>query len=250
MKWKVCLNGDDFDLNELSKHLKSPGLSIDKEEDGFFLKSTALEPLDSDKMVYEKAKELLQSVFGVAKSVIAANRPIEIAHLTRTNENGSTNRISFSFFEEKMNIRDSFEWEVAAANGTVTRGSSSSPMAEWIQLALTDENVAKAMKLMAEDGESWDSLYKLFELVRANLKEIYAKRIYEKGWATKEEISDFTQTANSYAAIGLEARHSVDKNDPPEVPMSHADAKGLVQKIVQAWISDKLREHGNSRRTK
>ncbi len=59
---------------------------------------------------------------------------------------------------------------------------------------------------------------------------------------TKDKISQFTHTANSQSALGDDARHGVDRNDPPKEPMSLSEADALIRNLLQKWLQWKCEE--------
>ena len=88
---------------------------------------------------------------------------------------------------------------------------------------------------------NWINLYKIYEIVDKDAGKI--KKIHRiEQWITKKKISDFKQTANSKRAIGDDARHGVDDNDPPKEPMSLSEAKALIMTLLQKWLQWKCEQ--------
>jgi len=65
------------------------------------------------------------------------------------------------------------------------------------------------------------------------------KEIVERGWATKASLELMERTANSPGAVGLEARHGVERTEPPRRPMLLADARNMIRSISIAWLDRK-----------
>lgn len=59
---------------------------------------------------------------------------------------------------------------------------------------------------------------------------------------TKDKISQFTHTANSQSAIGDDARHGVDRNDPPKEPMPKSEAEALIRNLLKQWLEWKCEQ--------
>lgn len=57
--------------------------------------------------------------------------------------------------------------------------------------------------------------HKVYELIRADV----GGEMFSKGWMTKAETSRFTRTADSVGGAGDEARHAVERTQPPPKPM-------------------------------
>jgi hypothetical protein len=49
----------------------------------------------------------------------------------------------------------------------------------------------------------------------------------------------FRRTANSFEAVGLDARHGVEQNQPPSTPMDLSEARSLITTLVHAWLRSK-----------
>ncbi|MBD1811084.1 hypothetical protein NDA07_18880 [Microcoleus vaginatus DQ-U2] len=59
---------------------------------------------------------------------------------------------------------------------------------------------------------------------------------------TKDKISQFTHTANSQSAIGDDARHGVERNDPPKEPMPKSEAVALIRNLLKQWLEWKCEQ--------
>lgn len=57
------------------------------------------------------------------------------------------------------------------------------------------------------------------------------------GGPSRKQLDLFNHTANSYAAIGDDARHGHTRTQPPEIPMTLVDAQSLVRELVTRWIA-------------
>ena len=55
-------------------------------------------------------------------------------------------------------------------------------------------------------------------------------------WIDKDKISQFTHTSNSQSAMGDDAPHGVDRNEPPKEPMSLSEADALIMTLLQKWL--------------
>ena len=100
----------------------------------------------------------------------------------------------------------------------------------WRKLAEEDEIVKNVFRQITDFEHNWINLYKVYEIVN---KDAGKKKIQQ--W-TKDKIGDFKRTANSQKAIGDDARHGVDDNDPPKEPMSLSEAKALIMTLLQKWL--------------
>ncbi|MFC6523029.1 hypothetical protein ACFQAT_28080 [Undibacterium arcticum] len=102
----------------------------------------------------------------------------------------------------------------------------------------SDSAVAKVMRLLvAEDSDAWVGLYRMLEVVKKDVGNEQA--LIATCWTNKPEYNRFTRTANSVSAVGDAARHGSEKDPPPENPMTLAEAKDYLYRIVQLWLQHK-----------
>ncbi|MEG4235702.1 hypothetical protein QUA40_27100 [Microcoleus sp. Pol11C3] len=112
----------------------------------------------------------------------------------------------------------------------------------WMKLAEEDEIVKNVFRQITDFEHNWINLYKVYEIVKKDAgRKNKIDRIEQ--WITKKKISHFTHTANSQSAIGDDARHGVDQNDPPKEPMSLSEADALIMTLLQKWLQWKCEQH-------
>jgi hypothetical protein len=110
------------------------------------------------------------------------------------------------------------------------------PPLDWVRLAQSDESVSRALRAFAQGGVRWSDLYHAFEIVQASV----GSRMYDKGWIAREQANLFSWTSNSPDAVGEQARHGHQRNEPPQNPMSEQDARPLIESLVRAWLDWKV----------
>ena len=64
--------------------------------------------------------------------------------------------------------------------------------------------------------------------------------MFDLGWVTKAAIDRFTQTANSAAAVGDDARHAHGRIPAPSKAMQLEEARELIRRLVQSWLGARL----------
>ena len=106
------------------------------------------------------------------------------------------------------------------------------PPQDWLRVAQSDESVSRALRVFAQGGVRWSDLYHAFEIVKGAV----GGRIYEEGWITHEQANLFSWTANSPDAVGEQARHGHQRNEPPPNPMSEEEAGVLVRGLLRQWL--------------
>lgn len=119
--------------------------------------------------------------------------------------------------------------------------------ASFIEASEVSTAAVDALQLIGQQSPTWSDLYVAYELVEAN----GGINITKAGWISEANLTLFKRTANSYSALGANARHGDSKQDPPRIPMTLEDATRQVRQLVGAWIkslqtercSEKLPHH-------
>jgi hypothetical protein len=236
MEWLVQLTGENYDLEELSKSLKAPELTIDQEEGGYVLRSADLNNLNDADVVRQKASEILSLINGGARLTQGMRKPLEIAHVILVKDNGS--RQIFVNLTEGIILRDSVIVVAVGEGGILQEVRQSDVIPRWVLAARHDENTGKVLRFFGSGRHDWVTLYKIYEVIRDDVGGI--AKIEKNGWATEKAIKRFTQTANSPGAIGGNARHGTDRGTiRPKNPMSLSEAKSLIEGLAHSWLRSK-----------
>jgi len=222
MEWMVFLNGDETDLRELAKCLQRSDLTIEKDNESYYLKSTFFSSLTSSQEVREKANEILIPINAGIKIELGAPRPIGVDRVLQINPNGVNKGIISR--ESKFCIR--------VPNDTFNPQNFFLPL---LDIAKTDIQVAKMCQFINLDLNSWFTLYNILEI----LEEDQFKPIMRCG-IHKKEADRFTHTADNYRILGVKSRHAKDKNAiPPENPMTLSEAQEFIKMLIKEWLDEK-----------
>ncbi len=124
------------------------------------------------------------------------------------------------------------------AVATVTRNGGAVPNPQlpgsrYLAVAANDPDVAEALTIMGKAEPNWVDLYKVYEIIRDNIR---PAKIEDNGWATKQDQSMFTGSANRQDVSGSDARHARTSGPPPTRTMSLHDARGFIGDLVVHWI--------------
>ncbi|MFH1893525.1 MAG: hypothetical protein ABIK83_12695 [Candidatus Zixiibacteriota bacterium] len=236
MKWEVDVLGDQTDLRLLQKAFSSDEFYLSEENGKFVLWSRAFEDLNDADAVRTRAAELVASLSGASRALLGAQQSLTVGGVTLVREDGTKNY--FLVVEPAtMRIRGMpVTLRVTRADGTVEEQHPADPVREWLDVAVRNPAVAKALRLRDRGGLDWVELYRLYEVIESDTPQ---SEIVRSAWATKGEIRRFKHTANSPAALGDHARHGKERNLPPNDPMDHSCARSLVGRILEQWISAK-----------
>ncbi|MGQ3480849.1 hypothetical protein [Paenibacillus sp. TY11] len=230
MKWIVCLTGDEDDLYELSKLLNTEKLAIHKEGNQYYLKSSQIRPTDEYNEVCDKVDELIELINGTTKLSLGTRNTVGLSDIYILKDDGG--RILFFSAHLFGSGGASANYQIIRADGTIEVCNHDNPadsVLNWIELSLKDELVNKIIRLISHDSDSWVGLYKIFEVIDKDAG------IRSFASVSSENLKRFTQTANSYKAIGIEARHALDY-EPPRKPMNITEARLLIHLVVKEWL--------------
>ena len=227
-KWLVRLKGEQFDLEDFSKHLRLPVIKVVKRKDElFYLESSDFNSLTSPKEVLERGRELIKIINGAEK--LKRDNFLGISEDVMILENDDGMQEGYIYPEEKFKIIDNYTDD---SEKIVTHPND---LESLIEVAIKCKVVADALGFCQDD--TWICLYKAYEIIRDDVGG--ELQIIKNGWSVKSAIKRFTQTAQSRDALGDSARHASKKYIPPAQPMTLMEARVLIKTILSRWVSSK-----------
>jgi hypothetical protein len=226
MKWYVQIEAEKFVLQELSKSLKSPRLSVFQREANYYLSCDLFDSLDDPEHVFEKAKILGPVLSGATR--LELGKPLRLGNVFRENEDGSWNE--FGFAEVSALIPKLF---CQAAGEAVQAPSLADNVKVWLQAARRNGEVDEALSLFGSPDLSWVLLYKVFEIVEADIK----RKIYKTRWVTKTLEDRFTQTAQAHRHA--KQSEKMRKYKPHCKPMLFHEGTTFIRTILDNWLRTK-----------
>ncbi len=242
-KWLVTLSGDQTDLKELAKSCTRPEISVVEREGEVCLESSDFKDTDTANDIWKKADRIIGQLNGACRLALSSLTPLRYT-VHQLREDGT--KISFVSGSAVGRAKVTGRMTVKRADGTVEEISQADPIPFWMSLARSNPKVATVLELLSEDDwSSWVSLYRIFEVVESDLGSNRAGRqaMVSRGWATWDDIERFRYTANSFNELGKEARHGDEAaTRPPSpipTPMSRAEARALVERILHNWLRGK-----------
>jgi hypothetical protein len=202
----------------------------------YYLTSSHWESLTNTSEVVVKATKVLQYITAVARIHFTDFPLLKPDNICEVDEEGKRhNRV-------ELLVRDPLTPVYIKLEG----GEDIIPILEfdsWRKLAEKDETVKNVFRLFRKwDRRNWSDLYKVYEIVDKDAGKINKKIHRIKQWITKKKIDDFKHTANSQKAIGDDARHGVEDEDPPKEPMSLSEADALIRNLLQKWLQWKCEQ--------
>jgi len=235
-KWKVQLEGQDYDLQYISKKINSSILTIIRDNNQYYLKSDSFNQLTDDNEVRLKASELIEKINMILK-VDLGSYNLKIGEVTRLD--GKRSNVQSVDLKCTMRIIDSERLDA--------------DYMDLMKCIYENERVEDAF-IFYFLGSNWVNLYKVWETIVYDIgrghyrrEEEYGKaQIIKNGWANKNEINLFRCTAHNRKGAGYEARHAVEekmRKDCKKIlstqPMPLGVAQKLIKRILNNWINTK-----------
>jgi hypothetical protein len=244
---KARLEGHSFDLDTLARLFRQGDPHVGVDDKGYFLTSARLDGLiDDGSKLYEVASSLLRTANGAARVLDGGFRPVRLT-LTFSDDTGASPDIVLvppGGAELNMGIRLGGVAEgvqvldAEGGAGGEQQHAPPPPSPKYVELAKDNRDVGEALKILGKESPSldWNDLYKVYEIVRANVGNEEA--LIAKDWVPKPDIKAFTASANRPDISGDEARHARMSGSPPRQtrPMTRSEAQQLITKLVGRWV--------------
>jgi hypothetical protein len=236
-KWKVKLEGDNAHLKRLSSLFCSAELGIREEGEHFYLAASNFESLDNPAEVRAKAIQLLRLMNGLEKFNFGEAQAVKAGDIHGHDKDGKRfiqveTKGSLKFMVPRVKLRDG---KLVASWDDTSEAEQREVVQHLMRLALANDQIGKAFRVLESHELDWNALYKLFEIVQSEAGDA----VFENGWVNKSKISLFKHTANSYGAIAERARHVGEKVEAPVKPMTQEAAEDLIMDILSKWICSK-----------
>jgi len=228
-RWRVGVRGSSAAFQHLSHYLTDGMALTYRDSPGWRLEADIFEAVDDLDLVRADAERLFAQIRGVARLRLGVDVPLELDDSIYRRTGDGELEDHFVSLGATLTIES-----YLTASST---GGQPVPLASTLDLAdaQTDERVSAALTLFGMPP-AWRTLSMVLDLVR---EEVPERAIAKRGWATAAKVKRFNSTANSYRAVGTDARHGKLKWQPPKHPMTLHDARLLVGGILRAWLDDR-----------
>lgn len=236
-RWYVELVGDDLDLSEMQRRLRTGSSRIAQNNGRWYLGSREFEDEDSESKVYSIATEIVSVLNLSFKTALEGFEDVGIgAAIMEITPEGP--KIYFqTSFTCTLRLRDSVGEILINGRPPPTTTSLAEKLMEC---ARNSADFQAALRAFNANPPTFADLYIAMETVKrvhdpfphANPKkrtERGARAIVDRGWATDDELLDFNATANHFRH-----GHPRDPIDRPEMSMEVAVC--LVRRLLHRWV--------------
>lgn len=224
-EWFVELAISESDYRLLHDFLVPPGPSIIKEGSATILRSQQILAEFDHVQARETANAVLEILNGAAKAFVPTYQGARIVSMYFLNDEGTVTRHLLA----TAPYRDRRAYALKPDDKRLS---------SWIALSSEDLKAARALALYGGLAHTWSNLYMVMEVIEDDLDGEAA--LIRQFPLPEYEIKAFKHTANSFPALGPDARHAKDFA-PPASPMTLRDAQDLVQRTLSHWLDSKVR---------
>ncbi|MCA9473456.1 MAG: hypothetical protein MRJ96_11920 [Nitrospirales bacterium] len=238
MSWEVEILGDETVLRALGKALEDQEWIIMEKDGHFVLTGPVFTKFTDAESVREHGKKIIQSLSGMARLLLGTEKKISPGAVFEITENGGKNIfITPDPVVLKLSASMAVSAIVISKDGKIIEESRpADPAPAILKKSLAHEVVERALRLRNEDDLDWVKLYRLFEVIESDVP---IDVMVANGWASRNKISLFKQTANSQKALGDQARHGKDPCLPPPKPMKISEAREMIDALLKKWLLGK-----------
>lgn len=236
MIWKIQLEGESIDLEELSKVLVSDDIKLIESNGTYYLLSSSFEEFENEKEVRKLAQNYAAILTGASLLNNASSSSIKVTSVIQCEEDGRNQIISHEL-SDTVELRDTLEIQIEYKDGSTASYSSADPISSWVKASFSDKVVANALMLLGRKKNNWDNLYRLFEIIEDDVGG--SSQIIENCWSSNKSLRRFKHSANSPSVSGDDSRHGKEQNAPPANPMSLEDAQEFIYGLLNQWLKSK-----------
>jgi hypothetical protein len=230
-EWRARLMGNPGELEDAARVLTFSDAHVIEEDGDYFLTSPKFVSLANHSDVLIHAKELLRIINGATRVETGAPLRIEVTDQTVYIGDDGSRQNSASATAGILIVR-SWEFDEAKAVEVSKR------IRHMLELSAKDTAVADALRFFNAGEPRWDGLYKVFEVIRADVGGM--EDLKNTNWVEDRELRNFTHTAQHPAVLGDTARHVRSRAKPPPNPMGLPEAEALIRRLLERWMESKL----------
>ena len=227
-EWLVELQGDPADLEELADQFASPRLSVRKEGESYYLRSSEdFDGLSDASQVRTQARKLLPLLSGAANLYAGAGETVTPGVVIWQRDDGPPDQFI------PMGVA------TVRARGKVLLGGTEAAHPtvgeSWLSLARQDDNVSDGLRFFQENT-TWGSLRKAYEVIERRDEFGQQSKVAKVLSTPEEEIRRFKKWAHYHVHGGR--RNCPDSDHFPPLALEEADS--FLRDLLKKWLRWKL----------
>lgn len=235
MPWEIHITGPPDILQELAQAFRDDP-SVAAQGEGWILRSRTFDGLSDATAVREQAERIVDSLSAISRLLLQSERPLKVLSVAEVRADGSRKAVSIQLESEGLRaMTGRLTPSIIQADGTVTVTSASAAAApKWLAKAEGKPGLAHALRLRNVQKLMWTDLYRLYEVLRAEVGG--DTTIVQAGWTSRSQLDRFTRSADSVTVAGDDARHGVERQQPPAKPMTLTQARSFIDALLCKWL--------------
>lgn len=234
-RWLVQLEGEYSDLEEFPRWFPDGDVYAIEENRSVYLVGSAFEEFSEAGQVHEAALQAVDELSGVIKLLWSSFQRPRVGSVFREDANGK--RKGFVFCAGSITVRSKL-----CATATVSGAGQNRKTPTQAQTLLygsrMNGHLQSAMFVWADPLQTWPRLYRMLEEIELYL----GQPAHKAGLCSYHQQERFTRSANTAEISGKDARHALDKYDPPKDPMNLSDATAFIGGLLQAVLSQAAKQ--------
>lgn len=235
------VEGETFDLENLVELFHTGTRRVIVHDGTHYLSLQMPAELD-DEGALIVAEDELAIMTGLAFLLVRNHHPVRIAGVSTLDRvTGKIRTTVYGKGTASARGRLRGKGIVINSDGTVDEPPTprESPGDVILELATGNEPLQRALFLYGRLSHDWRSLYMILEAIEdGNGGE---RGLVQKPWAS-EQAKNFKTTANSYKALGTEARHGTTSKGVESPRLTLPEARKFIREILNSWIEDLSRK--------
>jgi hypothetical protein len=237
-----------MDLDELARLFPAGSATVIKTEKSHYLQLSGWEsPLD-DAQAHQAAQTALTRMNAIAMIADEKFRPATIAGMTKKNAAG----MLITYINASCHIQAraglSASLTVKQADGTIVEDKSLTFGQLALPLADTNDPLERALLLYGGSEHTWRTLYMVLEAIEDSHGG--QKGLIAENFLPAIKVEDFKATANSYLALGADARHGTTSSGIPVARMTLIEARALIRELLELWMKKLVKNAQRSKTVK
>jgi len=223
-EWWAELVGNEQELKELEVHLADSEHRIIKKGKYYYLKiEDEQEDFDPD-ILHDHMSRLVAMLNGAAKLRFHEFTGVKSYSVIRFKSDGK--RVGYGFATAPK--VPSTLYAPVPPDGVINT---------WVSLGNKSDFIERALTLYGALEHNWKNLYLVLEVIEDDLGGEVA--VLQKKFVSNRKLKSFKNTANSFRAIGRDARHATTRYSLPRSPMLITVAQELIHTVLEKWLESK-----------
>jgi hypothetical protein len=241
MAWQIDLVGEGADVADIAEITGIPffdNVVIADGPDGRkCLGGSRFDTCESVEQVCMIAQALLHHLNALARLRYPNHRPVKPGRaIIKLHPDGRRDQ-TIMLLGAELRMRGSLAMVVTRANGSTETISSANDALDRLERIASNPQLLEVMRPLAEEI-SWQKLRVAFERITALIGRSWSdsQAIWQKGYASREEIDRFKANTQDPRHSGVEAVHGVPDGPLRGTKMTEQDGLSFIVGLINAYL--------------